>query len=125
MILEKPNLKMALKINKTVFLYNGHEYRLTGFVYLYFFEDGSTEFAFCNEDEANAVSGYGIAGCIVLLSDVQFLDRISSYPDKPSTHLNNLIEKDKYKLKFLKSLQEGISKKEYEEIIINNLLNDF
>lgn len=113
-------------IGKTIFKYEDVTYRLTGYVYVYYFTDGEVIYANTSQSEANAITGYSVSGCIALLKDVIFLDRETNLH---SEHIESFIEnnksqieedKDKYLL--LKKLPPNLSYNEYTDLIIDDIL---
>ena len=114
------------RIWKNTFEYKGNSYRLSSWKYIYQFSDGSIEFATVNKEDANGVSGSGVAGVVAKLEDVKWLDRTTLFDDEfikqkeASNKQRILDDKDRYEL--LKSLPKNISREEYDEIIINRAL---
>ena len=117
------------RIWKNTFEYKGNTYRLQSWKYIYRFSDGSSEFATVNKEEANGVSGTGVAGVVVELDKIKWLDRTTPFDDDfiKEKELSNeqriLKEKDKYEL--LKSLPMNISRKKYDNIVINKAMENF
>lgn len=115
-----------LIIYKNVFEHNLTSYRLQSWKYIYRFSDGSCEFATVNKVSANGVSGYGISGIVIELNKIKWLKRTTSFgkefiqQKKQSNKRRVLAEKEKYK--FLKSLPKGLSRKEYDEILIEKII---
>ena len=112
------------KIGRSVFEYRGEEYRLGGYLYVYYTEDGHMHtYAAVDKSNANAVSGSGVGGCIAKLDDVTFLDRTTSWSDemvesKEKSHKNR-VEQDKDRYNFIKSMPVGLTKDEYEDIALD------
>lgn len=117
------------RIWRNTFEYKGNSYRLQSWKYIYRFSDGSSEFATVNKEESNGVSGTGVAGVVVELDKIKWLDRTTPFDDDfiKKKELSNeqriLKEKDKYEL--LKSLSSNISRDEYDEIVINRAMDNF
>ncbi len=69
-----------MQIGKTIFEYNGSEYRLTGFFVIFRSKENELmEYVPCSQEDANAVSGVCACGCMVYLKDIKVLDREISH----------------------------------------------
>lgn len=111
----------ASTINRTTFEYRGADYRLTGYYWGYKVKGGQTEYIRCAKEECNAVSGYGVCGVIVPCHEVKFLDRVSFYIGSTEQEINDI---HIGKLKFYKSLPEGLTEKEISTRLVNSLLEN-
>ncbi len=110
-------------INKTTFQWVGHdsEFRLTGYYYIYNTSDGDRLFACVEKENANGVSGVGACGIILHTDDIKILSRVSVF--KGTSNRQRMIESDKHRFEFLKSLPLGLTKKQVDDAIIENMLN--
>jgi hypothetical protein len=103
-----------------------HDYRVTGFIYVYTTSDNQKHYIHVPKWKANCVSGYGICGVIVPFNQI----RLTEFKIKKRwhffkvdrVHTNWLIEQDKEKYKFYKSLPEGLSSKEIQDITIDQIM---
>lgn len=127
------------KIGRTCFrdtrekksMYSSNEYRLSGYLYVYDFSDGGRVWAAVSKELANAVSGSGVAGCIVNLKDIEILDRETPWSDErveeqiESQRRRAESEKDKYEL--IKKIEDayglGLTEDEYQDIAIDIAIN--
>jgi len=108
--------------NKTTFRYDGRDYRLTGYYFTYETSDKQHLHARVNKLEANTISGYGIAGCIVPINDVKWLRRISKHHGESSDTARILKDRDRYLL--LRGLPKGLSSNTVDELITDRILED-
>lgn len=111
-------------IGKSIFEYKGSTYRLTGYKYIYRFKGGDSKFASVNKQDANAVSGYGVCGVIADLDKVIFTNETTPWSYERLREVENSfklrVETEKYLYEFLKSLPQGLTEDEYEDIVIDN-----
>ena len=78
--------------------YSSNEYRLSGYLYVYDFSDGSRTWAAVPKELANAVSGSGVAGCICNLKDIEILERETPWTDE-HIKVKLKVNKEEQKLK--------------------------
>jgi hypothetical protein len=110
------------RIWRNTFEYGNESYRLESWVYIYRLLDGYPIFATVNKENANGVSGTGVAGVIVELDKIKWLDKISPFSDdfikeKEKTKENKIqVEKGIYE--FLKQLPPNMNNEEYDEFSI-------
>lgn len=110
------------KVNKTTFRWNGNEFRLTGYYFIYKTKDNKNIFACVNKNCANAVSGYGVCGIILPVEEIEFLPRISKFGHKPNRKPK--IDKDRWKYHFLKSLPLGLTERQVNNRINKKILDE-
>lgn len=108
--------------DKTTFEYDGRMYRLTGYYYTYTTSDNQRIHARVKKLQANTVSGYGIAGCIISIADIKFTSRISKHPGEGSDAKR--IQQDYRNYKFLKSLPKGMSSDEVSDKQMDNIMDE-
>lgn len=111
-----------LIINKTTFEHHGSTYRLTGFYFVYKTSDNERFFAKVKLEDANSISGVGVAGCIVPIEEVKFLRRISKYPAEKYKSVER-IETEKYE--FLKSLPKGLTSNQLQDKQMDAIFDKF
>jgi hypothetical protein len=118
-------------------IYSSNNYRLSGYMYIYEFSDGGRIFVSVPKELANAVSGTGVAGCILKLEEIEILDKETSVPDEyvkneiDSQEIRVKTEKPKYEL--IKKIEDaygpGLTEDEYKniamEITINSAMKKF
>lgn len=114
-------------IDETTFEYKGREYRLTGYYYVYNFKDSNDRrFACVDMMYANAVSGYGIAGCIAPISEIKILERksiyLNSFTDLEKKQQSKQFRKDtdeeKSKYVLLKTMPKDLTEEQFTKISI-------
>lgn len=112
------------QVNKTTFRWikHGGEFRLSGYYYVYNTKDGERIFACVNKNCANAVSGVGVCGIILMVEDVEFLPRISKYGHKENR--KRMIDQDRWKYHFLKSLPLGLTKRQVDNRSMKKILDE-
>ncbi len=111
--------------------YSSNEYRLSGYLYVYDFSDGGRTWAAVTKEFANAVSGSGVAGCIVNLKDIEILDRETSWSDElVKTQIDGQerrAETEKSKYEMIKKIEDaygtGLTEDEYQDIALELALN--
>jgi hypothetical protein len=109
--------------NKTTFSYGNNTYRLSGYYFAYVTSNGEQLLARVKKLQANAVSGSGIAGCIVPIDQIEFLGRLSKHPGNGGRDAER-IKQDRSKYKFLKSLPKGLTSDVVSEMHIDKLMDD-
>jgi len=111
--------------------YSSNEYRLSGYLYVYDFSDGGRTWAAVPKELANAVTGSGVAGCIVNLKDIEILDRETTWSDElvaeqvKSQQRRAETEKPKYEMikKIEAACGPGLTEDEYQDIALELALN--
>lgn len=106
-----------MKIGKTVFEWRNHSYRLTGFYFAYFSKEGRLmEYIKCPRSEANAASGTGVSGCIVLLSEIEVLERtVSGFDYEECSYLEGLEDLSNHAaIEILKSYKPNMTSKGFK-----------
>lgn len=127
------------KVGKTCFRdtrekkskYSSNEYRLSGYMYVYDFSDGGRIWVAVPKELANAVSGSGVAGCIVNLKDIEILDRETPWTDEHVEQeidsQRRRVESEKYKYELIKKIEDaygpGLTEDEYQDIAIDLAIN--
>lgn len=113
-------------IHKNIFVHRDNRYRLTGYVFIYELSDGSLEFACCDVTRANGVTGYGTAGVVAYINDIEFIEEVTTWTDSELYKKKAKFESHTYsedsKCYFLRNLVPGLSRTEYDEIYIEHLL---
>lgn len=112
-------------IFKNIFEYKGNSFGLQRWLYIYNFSDGGNIFATVNFKNANGVSGSGVSGIVIEISKIKWLDKKTLFSE---TFINERILSNSKRIledyelyKYLKSLPKNMSKKEYEDYLIDNL----
>lgn len=111
--------------------FSSNEYRLDGYLYVYDFSDGGRTWATVPKELANAVTGSGVAGCILKLEDIEILDRETPWSDErvaeevKSQQRRAETEKPKYEM--IKKIEDacgpGLTEDEYQDIALELVLN--
>ena len=115
-------------IGKSIFEYRGDNYRLTSYMYVYRTKDGHIyKYVFVNKEDANAVGGSGVGGGIFDLDKVTFLDKETNWSDemikREEEHVNRLINNDKERFEFIKSMPLNLTEEEYDKIAIRRAVD--
>lgn len=104
-----------------------HDYRVTGFYYVYTTSDGERKIMSVKKRSANHVGGYGVCGVIVPFDKIRLTDfklkRRWCFFKVKRKYINWMINKDRDNYKLYKSLPKGLSSSELEDIIIENIMN--
>jgi len=111
--------------------YSSNEYRLSGYLYVYDFSDGGRTWAAVPKELANAVTGSGVAGCILKLEDIEILDRETNWSDElVKTQIDGQerrAETEKPKYEMIKKIEDaygtGLTEDEYQDIALELTLN--
>lgn len=117
-------------LHRSTFKVKGeHTYRLSGFMYVYVLSDGDRLFAYVNREDANAVSGIGIAGSIVEFGEFEFTDEVTPFSDdyieKMQKGSSRRIIMDVERFEFLKTIKPNLSRKEYEDFVIDYIIGGY
>ena len=115
------------RLDKSTFEHRGNTYRLSEWYYIYKLKDGGMKYAVVDKENANAAGGTGVAGTIVPLSEIKWLDRETPFSEdqiklKEESHKIR-VKKDKELYEFLLDLQPDLTEDEYDEIQINHAVN--
>ena len=113
------------------YISSSNNYRLSGYMYIYEFSGGGRIFVSVPKELANAVSGTGVAGCILKLEDIEILDKETGLPDEyvkseiDSQKKRAETEKPKYEM--IKKIEDacgpGLTEDEYQDIAMELALN--
>lgn len=126
-IIEKLNIDDKI-IWRNTFEYRGNSYRLQSWKYIYNLSDGSREFATVNKEDANGVSGGGVAGVVIELDKIKWLDETTNFSDdfikQKEISNEHRIEQEKGKYDMLKNLPPNLNREEYDEITIIIAIGD-
>lgn len=110
------------RIWRNTFEYKGNSYRLSSWMYIYEFSDGSNTFVPVNKEDANGVSGIGVAGVIAKLEDIKWSERTTSFTDnfikQKEMYYNQRVSNNKDRHELLKSLPKNLSREEFDDIVI-------
>ena len=98
---------------------DGRSYRVTGYYFCYNFSDGDRRFVRCHKVFANTIGGSGVAGVQISFKDVSSikfsLKRWHFFRDSFKSRKRQ-IKKDKDTFDFLKSIEKGLTKNEFEDL---------
>ena len=116
----------SLVIGKSIFSKNGNTYRLTAFLYVYKTVDGDMKRAYVDRENANAVSGTGVCGCICDIDDIIISDETIEH-DRfiNKERYTKQINDDKSFYEFLLSLEPNLTEEEFEDKLIDSIMGDY
>jgi hypothetical protein len=111
---------------------DGSSYRVTGYYYCYNFRGGNRKFVRCHKLFANMIGGYGVCGCYKPfheVSSVRFSFRrwffFKESINRFFAQRRRQIKRDKASFKFLRSIEKGLTEKEYEDVAWDMTWADF
>jgi len=114
-------------LHKNIFVYRDTKYRLTGYLFIYELSDGSKEFVCCDITIANGISGYGVAGVVAYINEIEFIEEITNWTNTDLRDKKNRfdarVNDDNYKYNFLRGLAPGLSRIEYDNLYIEHILS--
>lgn len=126
--MSKTTIENAI-LHKSTFSVGNQIYRLSNFMYVYILRDGSQKFAYVNREDANAVSGIGVAGTISMFGTFEFTDDVTSFNDKTISKMkkgsDRRINADRERFNFLKTVPPNLSNEEYEEFVIDSIITKY
>lgn len=113
------------------YISSSDNYRLSGYMYIYEFSGGGRIFVSVPKELANAVSGSGVAGCILKLEDIEILERETTWSDELVKNEIDSQERraktDKPKYELIKKIEDacgpGLTEDEYQDIAMELALN--
>lgn len=119
-------------LGRSYFIHDGNMYELTGYRLLYELTNGKKIIAFCNKEDANAVTGArGLSKNTFYVKDVQFLDVLNDnieksirYKESNDYIVNTMANKIKLtRIKFLLTLKPSgaMSPNLYNKLMSNEL----
>jgi len=107
-----------------VFEWRNSSYRLDGFAFIYKYKDGDYNYASCDKEDANAVYGSGVGGCIAPLEEVKWLSRITPWSEDEIENEEKghelSVEQERNKVKSMKTMPPDLTRNEYNEIAIDS-----
>jgi hypothetical protein len=105
-----------------------HDYRVTGFYYVYTTSDNQRHYMDVPKWKANCVAGYGVAGVIVPFDQIKLtgfkIKRRWHFFKVDRVHRNWLIKQSRDKYKLFKSFPKGLSSQEIDDRVIDNIMKN-